>query len=302
MRRSRHCRVRADSSISAMLSQEPCLGVWWISSRWARANALLRLERLVQRPDAVGVEVVHDQHHGLGVGVVEGEQPLDLVGPVDLGPVGLGVDVAPAAQRLDPDEDRAGAVADVLAVLSAVAAGDGGDRVAGVAEQLVRASRPCTPPAGADRRVGRRRRGRLPSAAANSALACGGMVQHCLQMRTKFRFFNTRPMVEWSRSGRSSTNATCFSSSRNDHRACPAGGVEQANAISRASTSPVITDGTGGLSRCLRVIVASTSPPVSTNRFAISGPSLRHPDPCRDHARQQPGRRPRPAPAAPGPA
>ena len=27
IRRSRHCRVRADSSISAMLSQEPCLGV-----------------------------------------------------------------------------------------------------------------------------------------------------------------------------------------------------------------------------------------------------------------------------------
>src|SRR4051812_44835357 len=39
-RRSRHCRVRADSSISAMLSQDPCLGVWWISSRWARVNAL----------------------------------------------------------------------------------------------------------------------------------------------------------------------------------------------------------------------------------------------------------------------
>ena len=40
IRRSRHCRVRAESSISAMLSQDPCLGVWWISSRWARANAL----------------------------------------------------------------------------------------------------------------------------------------------------------------------------------------------------------------------------------------------------------------------
>ena len=37
MRRPRHCLVRQDSSISAMLSQEPCLGVWWISSRAARA-------------------------------------------------------------------------------------------------------------------------------------------------------------------------------------------------------------------------------------------------------------------------
>jgi hypothetical protein len=36
-----------------------------------------------------------------------------LMGPVDFGSVGLGVDAAPAAQRFDPDEDRAGAVADV---------------------------------------------------------------------------------------------------------------------------------------------------------------------------------------------
>ncbi len=40
MRRSRHCRVRAESSISAMLSQEPWRGVWWISRRWARLKAL----------------------------------------------------------------------------------------------------------------------------------------------------------------------------------------------------------------------------------------------------------------------
>ena len=40
MRRSRHWRVRVESSISAMLSQEPWRGVWWISSRWASANAV----------------------------------------------------------------------------------------------------------------------------------------------------------------------------------------------------------------------------------------------------------------------
>jgi hypothetical protein len=32
MRRFKHCTVRARNSISAMLSQLPCLGVWWISS------------------------------------------------------------------------------------------------------------------------------------------------------------------------------------------------------------------------------------------------------------------------------
>src|SRR5829696_4805246 len=32
MRRSRHWRASTESSISAMFSQEPCFGVWWISS------------------------------------------------------------------------------------------------------------------------------------------------------------------------------------------------------------------------------------------------------------------------------
>ena len=52
-----------------------------------------RFEGLLQRGDAVGVEVVHDQHHGLGLGVVDGQQLLDLAGPVDPGPLG---------QRLHP--------------------------------------------------------------------------------------------------------------------------------------------------------------------------------------------------------
>ena len=50
----------------------------------------------------------------------------------------------------------------------------------------------------------------------------------------------------------------------------PAGGCEHARAISRASTSPVTGDGTGGRSRFLREIVARTSPPVSVNRLATS--------------------------------
>lgn len=76
-------------------------------------------------------------------------------------------------------------------------------------------------------------------------------------------------MVEWSRSGSSSISATCLSSSRSDQRACPSGAAEQARAINRASTSPVTIGDTGGAGRRLRATVASTSPPVSTNRFAI---------------------------------
>lgn len=67
----------------------------------------------------------------------------------------------------------------------------------------------------------------------------------------------------------SSTSATCFSSSRSDHRACPFGGVEQASAISLASTPPVTGEDTGGNARSFRPTVAHTSPPVSTYRFEI---------------------------------
>ena len=39
IRRSRDCRASTPSSISAMFSQLPCLGVWWISRRWAMRRA-----------------------------------------------------------------------------------------------------------------------------------------------------------------------------------------------------------------------------------------------------------------------
>jgi hypothetical protein len=65
-------------------------------------------------------------------------------------------------------------------------------------------------------------------------------------------FFNTFPMVEWSMFGMSATSATCFSSNRNDQRVYPSGGVEHANAITLASTSPVTFGSTGGVRRFFR--------------------------------------------------
>src|SRR3954471_23430663 len=78
------------------------------------AARLDRLERLVQGAERVGVEVVHDQDHRLGVGIVDGEQVIDLGGPVEPGAPGPGIHASAAGQRLDPDEDRAAAVPDVL--------------------------------------------------------------------------------------------------------------------------------------------------------------------------------------------
>jgi hypothetical protein len=50
----------------------------------------------VKRGDHVSVEVVHDQGDLGGVRVVDGEQMLDAVGPVDAGSGGFGVGAPPA--------------------------------------------------------------------------------------------------------------------------------------------------------------------------------------------------------------
>ena len=86
----------------------------------------------------MGVQVVHDEHDAFGVRVVDAEQLVDLVRPVDPGPPLAGVDPAPAGEGFDPHEDRAGSVTDVLRVLLQIVSGAGGDRVADVSRELVR--------------------------------------------------------------------------------------------------------------------------------------------------------------------
>ncbi len=207
-------------------------------------------ECLVEGADAVGVEVVHDEHNGLGVGVVVGEQVLHLTGQSILVCV-VGRRRGASRVGVRPDEDRAGAVADVLAVFFLVMPGLGVDRVANLLQQLV---------------------GLLVHAHHRPARIMGSGVDGqdvfhpsgelgigmrwdrpaLLQMRTKFRFFSTRPMVEWSRSGRSASegDVPLQQAQRPARVAC--GGLEQASAISRASTAPVTIGATGGVSRGLR--------------------------------------------------
>ncbi len=149
-----------------MLSQDPCLGGVMDFQSLGEVEGHFGFEGLVERSDAVGVEVVHHQHHCLGVGVVEGEQPLDLVGPVDLGALRLGIDVTPAGEGFDPYEDRAGSrlgrtrcrgEGRARWVRQSRGSGRGRGRVVG------RASRPCTPRAASGRTSDGRPRERLPS-------------------------------------------------------------------------------------------------------------------------------------------
>src|SRR6266545_3883951 len=82
-----------------------------------------RLERLIQRRRGVGVEVVLYQHDPLGVGVVDVDQVLDAVRPVDAGAPRADHDVPPAAQRLAHQEQVVHAAALVLIILSGWPAG-----------------------------------------------------------------------------------------------------------------------------------------------------------------------------------
>ena len=119
----------------------------------------------------------------------------DLVSPVDLGAAGMGIHAPPPAQRFDPAEDRASPRPDVLAVLETVAAGSPRDRITGVAEQLVwllvhahhRARRVVRTAVGRQDVLHPRPELRIRPRRNGPAL---------LQVRTKFRFFSTRPMVE----------------------------------------------------------------------------------------------------------
>ena len=255
MRRSRHCPGQCGQLDLGDVEPRPVFAGVVDLQALGESECLVRCEGLVERGDAVGVEIVHDQHHGLGVGIVRGQQLFDLPGPVDLGSLGQGVHTAPPVKGLGPHEDRAGAAPDVFAVLAGVLSWPGGKRVADMAEGRAAGHRPpARPPCGW--RTPRSLAARCSSTSSDEDAvpffedpADGGVIQ------------------VWDVLG----ELTCFSSSRNDHRAYPDGGCEQASAISRASTSPVAGDGTGGRSRFVREIVARTSPPLSVNRLAPSG-------------------------------
>src|SRR5215470_3627216 len=70
-------------------------------------------------------------------------------------------------------------------------------------------------------------------------------------------FFKTRPIVLSLALSTILSSTTFSSSNRNVHRARPAGGSEQAKAISFASFSPSKIRGTAGMARCLRLRTAS---------------------------------------------
>ncbi len=80
-------------------------------------ESLFRGESLIQGRNAVGIEVVHDKDHLLGMGVFLIQKPFDLGCPDLLGPAFAGMCFPPAAERFGEHEDAAGPVPYVFTVL-----------------------------------------------------------------------------------------------------------------------------------------------------------------------------------------
>ena len=100
IRRSRHWPDKTLNSVSAMFSQLPCVGVSCSSSLSVSRLASAGGNAAYSDAGVWVLGVVLHQHDPLGVRVVDVQQVLDAVRPVDAGaPVADG-DVAPAGKRL----------------------------------------------------------------------------------------------------------------------------------------------------------------------------------------------------------
>lgn len=72
-----------------MFSQDPCGGVVDLQALCQRPGFGCG-EGLVEGPDGVGIEIVHHQHDFLGIGIVNAEQVINFLSPVDSGCAGCG--------------------------------------------------------------------------------------------------------------------------------------------------------------------------------------------------------------------
>src|SRR5215211_6387545 len=196
-----------------------------------------RRERRIQRRGRVGVEVVLDQHDLLGVGVVDVEQVLDAVRPVDPGAPRADHHVAPASQRLAHQEQVADPAALVLVVLPGrLARRDRAGRVdlgkqlaAGLVQADLRAARVVR--SGVDLKHVLHAPAELGILLRRDAPALG-------QPRLEAVCFKTWRTVSYDTDSTISSATSRSASSRNVQRLWPSGGALQVSATSRASCWP----------------------------------------------------------------
>jgi len=96
-----------------------------------------RDERFIQGGGGMGVEVVQNEHDLLGLGVVEVDQLLYAMRPVELRPPLGDADVTPAGQGLRNDEEVGRPRTLVLVVLTGGPSRTGGKRLSHLAHELL---------------------------------------------------------------------------------------------------------------------------------------------------------------------
>src|SRR2546425_5393396 len=82
MRRSKHCRMSTENSISAMFNQLPCLGVECRSSFSIRRRASAGSNTSYKAERRMGVQVLPDQHQLLSSRIVDIHQVANEAGEV----------------------------------------------------------------------------------------------------------------------------------------------------------------------------------------------------------------------------
>src|SRR3954453_7732051 len=118
MRRPRHWRCSTLISHSTILSQLACFGVKWNSRRRRMRRASAGAKASYSAPRLVDRQVIlHDTDAG-GVGIMNVDELAHAVGVVHGGAAVCNLDVAPAAMRIEGDEEIDGAVAAVFVIVA----------------------------------------------------------------------------------------------------------------------------------------------------------------------------------------
>src|SRR6266540_2214415 len=167
-----------------------------------QAPGLSRRERLVERGGAMGVKLVHHQDDPLRFRVLDIDQVLDGVRPIDARAAVGNLDPAPPGQRLEEHEQVADALALVLEVIALDLTGARWQRPACLTDQLLR-----------------------------------GLI-HADQRPLRVVFFKVRRTVSYERLSTYVSSTILSASNCKVQRAAPVGGGLQAKAIKCASWRP----------------------------------------------------------------
>src|SRR5688572_17462697 len=202
-----------------------------------QALGLGRWEGLVQGGRGVGVEVVLNQDDPLGVRIVDVDQLLDALGPVEAGAAVADHDLAPPSERLADQEQVDDALAHVLVVFFGRAPGGHRQRRRHFGEQLaaglVQADlrEPRVVRAGVDVE-------HVLHVPDEVGVGLGGDAPALNQPRLEPVCFKVCRTVSYETVSTTSNSTSLSASNRRVQRFWPLGGSLQATATNRASCSP----------------------------------------------------------------